>query len=128
MAEGYTQMSVTIMFAIRHGIKFPKTRFFVSVCSMLRCRQVASQLICGRASLRTLDAGFSPLKTGFDPGPMHVVRGSTGWFWDRSVLERVHFVLRPVSIIPPVLHTALRLNTTLTRRTSGRSMGISSKA
>ena len=120
-------MSVTIKFTIQHGIKFQKTRFFVSLLSMLRRRQVASQLLCGRAWLRTLVAGFSPLKTEFDPGPMHVEGGWTGWLWDRSVFERVDFVLRHVSIIPPMLHTALCLNTTLIGRTSGRSLGNSSK-
>ena len=82
----------------------------------------------GCAWLRSLVAGFSPLKTEFEPGPMQVGGGWTGWLWDRSVFERVHFFLRSVSIVPPLLHIALHLSTNIARRTSGRSLGISSIA
>jgi len=58
------------------------------VCSLECYRQVASQLMCGRVWLRTLVAGFSPLTTEFDPGPMHVGECWTGWLWDRSDFER----------------------------------------
>jgi hypothetical protein len=67
------------------------------------------------------DSGLSPRSLGFDPGPVHV-----RYAVDRLALWQVFLpILRfsPVSIVPPMLHTRLHLNTTLIRRTSGRSLG-----
>jgi hypothetical protein len=41
------------------------------------------------------------------------------------VLFRLHRV-SPVSVIPPMLHTHLHLNTAVTRRTNGRTLGETS--
>ena len=49
----------------------------------------------------------------------------------KRVLWKVYLpvlLLPPVSIIPPLLHSYLRLHVALTRRTNGRSLGTFQKA
>jgi hypothetical protein len=67
-----------------------------------------------RLRLRRLGAGISPQRPGFDPGPVHV----------RCVMNQVapSTSVSPVSIIPPMLHTHLRLHISLTRRTNARNL------
>ena len=61
-------------------------------------------------------------RSAFDPGSAQV------WCMvDRVALGRFlskYFGFFPVSIIPPMFHNHLRLHTTITRTTSGRSLGI----
>ena len=70
-------------------------------------------------------AVLPPRRPGFDPSPVRV-RFVVG----KEALGQVFIqVLRfsPVSIIPSMLHTHLRLHVVLTRMTNGRSMGTFQK-
>lgn len=62
--------------------------------------------------LMRLFPGLSPPRFSFNPGPDHV----------RFVVVKVTLRAPPVSIIPPTLHTLLRLNN-LAGRTSERNLG-----
>jgi hypothetical protein len=67
-----------------------------------------------------------PRKFGFIPRSVHM-----GHVEDRVVLEWVllrALLFFPVSVIPPVLHTHLHLNVSLTSGTEGRSVGTFQQA
>ena len=63
---------------------------------------------------------YSPRSPGFDRRPLH-----RKCLVDRALGNIAVTTLQfsPVSIIAPMLHTHLHLNTALTRRTSGLSLG-----
>jgi hypothetical protein len=75
--------------------------------------------------LRRLVAGLSPRTPEFDPGSVYV-----GFVVDKVALGQVFLPVLQfshVSMIPPMLHTHLHINTTLIRRTSGRMLKVFKK-
>ena len=92
--------------------------FFTSITEMGRFLWEKTERLYIIWMNKRLVASLSPRWPGFDPSQSNC--NWTQWHWVTLFNPVLRF--SPVSILPPLLHTRRRLQTTLIRRTSGRRL------